>query len=355
MKERIGIFLFVFILFSISILGLFIKDRDVSSFERRKLMSASELDDDFFGNIDEYMTDQFPFRDLAISVSSIYNRYILNNYESNDVYVVNDYMIEKNEQLDEASVNGFVEKINYINNNYLMDSNNVYYTIIPDKGYFLDGNKYLKIDYDELFSRVNNGLNLNYIDMLGILKLEDYYKTDIHIKQDSYFKVLDELDKHLDFGYISQDYERKVYDKFYGGTYSKVSLGEGDILLYLTNEDIENARVWHFDYGEKSVYDEDELYGVDAYNVFLSGPSGLIEITNENISDERELVVFRDSFASSLVPLLVPYYSKITMIDLRYMSISYVSDYVNFEDKDVIFIYSTLNINNSNILKVNYK
>ena len=35
---------------------------------------------------------------------------------------------------------------------------------------------------------------------------------------------------------------------------------------------------------------------------------------------EKELVIFRDSFGSSISPLLINYYSKITIIDNRYIS-----------------------------------
>ena len=44
--------------------------------------------------------------------------------------------------------------------------------------------------------------------------------------------------------------------------------------------------------------------------------------TEENTENKtgRELVVFRDSFASSFVPLLVEGYDKITLIDTRYIS-----------------------------------
>lgn len=49
---------------------------------------------------------------------------------------------------------------------------------------------------------------------------------------------------------------------------------------------------------------------MDAYNVFLGGPSALIEIENSEASNEKELIIFRDSFASSLTPLLISEYQK---------------------------------------------
>ena len=126
-------------------------------------------------------------------------------------------------------------------------------------------------------------------------------------------------------------------------------------LIYLTNDILENVRVKHLEYKDNYVYKEDAFKSSDAYNVFLSGPSSLIEIINDNADTQKELIIFRDSFGSSFTPLLIPYYQKITLIDLRYMDLSIVPQYVTFDNKDVLFAYSTLIVNNSSILKVSVK
>jgi len=91
------------------------------------------------------------------------------------------------------------------------------------------------------------------------------------------------------------------------------------------------------------------------YDVFLSGASSFIEIENKNINDGSTLIIFRDSFASSLAPLLIPYYNKIIMVDLRYIHFDYAKNIIDFENADVLFLYSTLIINNSSTLKVSVK
>ena len=59
----------------------------------------------------------------------------------------------------------------------------------------------------------------------------------------------------------------------------------------------------------------------------------------------------RDSFASSLAPLLVSGYRKITLVDLRYISGDMIGNFIDFKDQDVLFLYSTLILNNSLSLK----
>lgn len=355
MKEKILSISFITILFSFSILGLILKDKDISSYERRKLTSSSSLKEDLLSNLDDYLTDQFPLRDFFISLNSTYDRYILNNKEDNNVYLENGYIIEKLYPLNEKEVSNFISKINYINNIYLKE-NRVFYTIIPDKSYFLDKNKYLKIDYDYLYNNLSNNLNIENIDIRSLLSLEDYYKTDIHIKQSSYFKIIKELSRHLEFEYQDMEYKEVKYSPFYGASYSKVpSFVKPDDLIYLSNDITDNVTVKHLEYGNKNVYEKDELKSADSYNVFLSGPSSLIEIDNPNFQTDKEIIIFRDSFGSSMSPLLIPYYKKITLVDLRYIHADLLPNYIDFKDKDILFLYSTLLVQDSHLLKVNMK
>ncbi len=352
MKEKIISISFVGILFSFLILSFFMKDKEISSYERRKLMTSSKLKEDFVEHLDTYLTDQFPFRDNFISLHTVFERYGLFNIDSNDVYIKNGYVVEKNYPLDEKSVSSFISKLNYIKETYLQD-NKVFYTIIPDKAYFLNQKKYLTLNYNDIFQKLLNNIKIDYIDIIDLLNLEDYYKTDIHIKQPSYQKIVNRFSDYLTFTYDKSSYDEHVYNKFYGASYSKVpSFTKPDELVYLTNKSINEATVWHLEYGEKKVYDEEKLGGVDSYDVFLSGPSALIEIENKADNVEGELIIFRDSFGSSFAPLLIPYYKKITLIDLRYIDFSLLDKYVSFQNQDVLFAYSTLIVNNSQLLKV---
>lgn len=355
MKEKIISIIFIFTLFSFSLASLIIKDKDISTYERRKLSSKETLKEDFISNLDDYLTDQFPLRDLFISTNSTFDRYILGNNDSNDTYIKDGFIIDKNYPLDEKNVNGFIEKINYVKENYLND-NRVFYSIIPDKAYFLNDQKYLKLDYTYLLNKLQKEINIPYIDIINLLTLDDYYKTDIHIKQDSYFKVIENLSPYLEFAYQDLSYEEKIYNNFYGASYSKVpSFIKPDELKYMSNDAINNAKAKHLEYGEKNIYDIEMLNSADAYNIFLSGPSSIIEIENSSIDNNKELIIFRDSFASSMTPLLIPYYKKITLIDLRYINMNYVTNYVDFTNQDVLFLYSTLIVNDSILLKVNPK
>ena len=88
--------------------------------------------------------------------------------------------------------------------------------------------------------------------------------------------------------------------------------------------------------------------------MFLSGAAAVLTVTNPNASEAakgRELILFRDSFGSSIAPLLIDCYETITLVDIRYIASEFLSQYVDFHGQDVLFLYSTTIINNSAMLK----
>ena len=135
-----------------------------------------------------------------------------------------------------------------------LQSSNVYYSIIPDKAYFLDGNKYLKMDYTKLYTDLKN-INGSYIDIASVLTLEDYYKTDIHWKQENLDKVVKALMPNMGNPYIELEYEPKIHEGFAGASYSKAGgVVAKDTLTYLSNYIIDSAAVNHIEYGRLRCY-----------------------------------------------------------------------------------------------------
>lgn len=125
-----------------------------------------------------------------------------------------------------------------------------------------------------------------------------------------------------------------------------------DTITYLTNSTISNSKVYYLeDNKSNTVYTLDKVNNLDKYDIFLGGASAYIEITNPNTNNNKELIIFRDSFGSSLAPLLLDAYSKITLIDIRYINSDSYLKLLEFTNQDVLFLYSTLIVNNSSTLK----
>ncbi len=352
MKEKVVSITFIIFIIGFFMASFVLEDELLSKFERRKLAQAPKLNNDFVSNLDDYIIDQFPLRDEFINLNSNINRKIWQIKDYNDVYVKDGLIYDINYPLNEKQCINFSNKVNHIIDKDLQNSN-VYYAIIPDKEYFLSDEEYLKIDYEVLKDKVR--IVAEYIDIMQELKVEDYYRTDIHWKQENLQGVVKAIIEQMGNTYLDLQYSYHKYEPFYGASYSKSGNAvKPDELIYLKNEYTDKAIIKHLEYGKKDVYDLEKVDEMDSYDIFLSGASSLIEITNPLTTNNKELIIFRDSFSSSLVPLLIPYYSKITLIDLRYINYDIVSSMLDFENKDVLFIYSAQVINSSNLLKVNF-
>ena len=108
------------------------------------------------------------------------------------------------------------------------------------------------------------------------------------------------------------------------------------------------------------MYDMEKAYGKDPYEMFLGGSLSLITIDNPNATTDKELIIFRDSFGSSITPLLAEGYSKITVVDVRYVMPTMLGTFrdartgeklLDFKNADVLFLYSSLVLNNSSTIK----
>ena len=99
------------------------------------------------------------------------------------------------------------------------------------------------------------------------------------------------------------------------------------------------------------MYNMEKAEGKDAYEMFLGGSDALLTVENPKAATDRELVIFRDSFSSSLAPLLIKNYRKITLVDIRYIQKEMLGYFIEFDQQDILFLYSAMLLNDSLALK----
>jgi len=352
MKNKIISILFMSFLLFFSIFHIIKPDQDISKTERRKLATFPDikLNSAYITKIEKYLLDQFPYRDEFRSIKANFNYKILNRLDNNNIYLKDNYIFKSNYPTNKKSINNFIKQTEKIKSLF-KKNNKTYMLIIPDKNYYLNDNNFLQIDYDYIFNELNK--NNNIIDIRNIMNLEDYYETDTHWKQENLLKVVSKISEYMNFKYQELKYTKNKFNDFYGVYYGESAIKrEAEQITYLENDLINNAKVKYLENNKlEKVYNEEKLNGLDAYEVYLDGASSFIEITNSEINSKKELIVFRDSFGSSIVPLLIPYYSKITVIDNRYISSDYFLKLIDFKDQEILFLYSTLLINSSSTLK----
>jgi len=84
------------ILFSFSLTIILSESQEVSKYERRKLTTSNDLKENFTENLDDFLSDQFPLRDTLISLSSLYEREILNIKDRKKSFIIiNTNILEK--------------------------------------------------------------------------------------------------------------------------------------------------------------------------------------------------------------------------------------------------------------------
>lgn len=351
---------FLLLLILVFLTNLLKTDADISITERRKLskfpnMNVKNIFDGSFSNkFDTYTTDQMVNRETLKQLKSALELYLFRKNDNNKIYIYKNKLIKIEYPLNEESVLNAAEKINEIQNKYLNDMK-CYYTIVPDKNYFTDRKKYICMDYEKLQNIMQQNIkNIEYINIFDSISLEDYYVTDIHWKQENLQKVVDKISKQMKFSNrLTIPYTQKQIMQFEGAYAKQLPVKvEKDEICILTNEIIESAEVYNYENNKTTkIYDMENFNSNDKYDIYLLGATPLITITNQNAKTNNELIVFRDSFASSLIPLFTEGYSKITLIDIRYIKSKNLEKYIEFKDQEVLFIYSTLLLNNSNILK----
>ena len=127
---------------------------------------------------------------------------------------------------------------------------------------------------------------------------------------------------------------------------------EPETIYFMESAILAGCTVYNHETGKTAaVYDMSKLDSRDLYDVYLSGAAALLTIENPAADSGRELIVFRDSFGSSLVPLLAADYAKVTVVDIRYVASDILGQFVDFHGQDVLFAYSTLVLNDSGSLK----
>ncbi len=362
LKNIVIVFVTASFLFGLSAFFIFGPDKIVSESERRLLKTfpdfnvSSVMSGQFMQDFETYAADQLPLRDRFRSIKAFCAYYLFRQSDVNDIYLQNGYASKLDYPQSNDSLDYAASRFTHIFDKYLKSSNtNVYLSVIPDKNCFLASqNGYPSIDFNDFVRYLRENTEyMQYIDISGCLELTDYYKTDTHWRQEEIEDVAQTLVGAMGVQLENSHSPISLENPFYGVYCGQSALNlPPEKILYLTDEVIENFEVYDYETDSNiPVYDMEKAYGKDPYEMFLSGSKSLLRIKNDAVSNGKKLIVFRDSFGSSIAPLLAEGYSETFLIDIRYISPDILGSLVDFDNSDVLFLYSTLVLNNSVTLK----
>ena len=334
----------------------FIPSRQISEAERRPLAQRPAFSEKFQTEFESYSLDQFPLRQSFRTLKSLFHTGVLGQKDNNGIYLTNGTAVKQEYPLNGDSVKYAISRFQRIYDKYLAGSR-CFYAIVPDKGYYLgEDSGHLTMDYDALYAQMAAGMTwAEEIDLRPTLTGADYYRTDTHWRQERLIPAAAALSEGLGVtGPRAEDFAAAPVERpFYGVYYGQAALPMVPDTLYLMENDVlSQCTVYDYETGiTGNMYDMTKLDSRDLYDVYLSGAGALLTIENPGAKTNRELVIFRDSFGSSMAPLLLADYAKVTLADIRYVQPDMLGQFLDFHGQDVLFLYSTLVLNNSAALK----
>lgn len=335
--------------------NFFGKTPEYSDSERRVLAKFPEvtmervLSGAFSKEFEEYTVDRFPMRDLWRTIKAYVRTGVFAQKDNHKIYVADGHISKLEYPMNSEMVDHAANVFEKVKKRYLED-NDIYLAVIPDKNrYLAEKNGYLSIDYDAFSKYIKEKVHFaKYIEIADLLEAEDYYQTDTHWRQEKIQDVADRLASAMGVK-LDANYESKQLDVPFYGVYAGQSalFHKPDQITYLVDERFEEIQVE----GASAIYDFQKAEGKDSYEMFLSGNQPIVTMKNPQAQNGKRLIIFRDSFASSLAPLMISGYEEIVLVDLRYISSDMLGEYVEFENADVLFLYSTMLLNSSLSMK----
>ena len=338
--------------------SIFGEKRETSVNENRALqqlpaLSLSAINDGSFQKqYNDYLSDQFEFRDFWVKAKSNI-MLTLGQKDMNDVYFgSDDYLIEKYSEADfnKKTIKYNTKTLTKFLNAQAEDGFDVTCAFIPSKGTALKSKmpKYSSA-YDT--SYVVDGVKkkckkgVNFVDLNDTLSQHAdegiYYKTDHHwTSLGAYYAYCDIMKASgLEAKTVDIDAFTKtdVTDGFLGSTYDKVQIyHKGDTITKYDSG--VNVKVnYHGDMPKsESLYYDKALEGKSKYEYFLGGNYSRIDIRTD-VKNGETLLLIKDSFSNSLVPFLVNNFRHIIMVDLRFFN-GDIYDILDEEDISYIFV-----------------
>ncbi len=331
-----------------------------------KFSFGNYLSGRFESQLDNYVSDQFAFRNTFIKIKSSADLTI-GQIKANGVFKAKDsYLMEDIAYPDEASFRADINALEQFRKKY--KKKKMYFMLVPNAANILsdklpggvvthDQNE----DMDRLFSAVKE-MGYKPVDVREELteaskKQQVYYRTDHHWTTDGAYVAFKKAAKVMKLK-SETEYEAYTVKKDFVGTLcskSGFTNGRKDaIKIYLpTGDKYLNSVIRYKDKKEKTTmyYDMANLDIKDAYTVFGGTNQSLITITTPT-KKNRHLLVVKDSYANCFIPFLTQDYRTITIVDPRYYYENIATVIKADEIDDVLFLYNANTFFSDNYMRM---
>lgn len=299
-----------------SLLYLVLPKREFSPLEKRYLtqaptLTAQNLLSGGFGDeVEDYMADQMPGRDVFVGINAYYER-ALGLQKSKDIWVLDGKLVRRPVTADANTVSRRAAVVERFAQN---QSTPVTLSLIPSAGWAVGDSAY---EDEALIEEIYDAAKVDAISLMDTFRgrPELFYNTDHHWTSQGAFEAYRVLMNALEKP-VEESYTVETYPHFRGANYASSC-------LWLTKEEL--LEMWHageiiVNPGTETAHDgvfyPAQLESFDPYTVFLGGNQPLIQLYNP--AGSGKLLVIRDSFSNCLGGFLAQSYEQVTLVDLRY-------------------------------------
>ncbi len=366
------LFVFLFTLFGFPIVEMLLPDRDYIVDERRAaspppVLSLDSLREGSFSDgVESYLLDNLPFRESFRRLKNRFSQKILGLSDIDGYFMTENGVAMDLSPLNETRVVKNASLFDHLIDRYFPENERIFLAVIPDKAcYARPAGE--RLDSEALTDLLDENMKSPHrrVDLFDALSLSDYFATDIHLKQEGWFSPLERLAAAMDFQAPAlSDFDRLTLGEFQGTLGAQAALSaEHDILTLLYDKGgvIEDAKVTYPDRQTAGLYDTSFFAtSGDKYDVFLRGEivgegkdrvgNFFIQVKNLKAASPRKLILFRDSFARAALPLFLPAYSEVVLVDLRAPTAFYGENARLLsadENTDILFLVSTHTLNST--------
>lgn len=371
--KRAFIAIFFAMIVLLSLFTLVLPKKSHSELENRDLQKAPVFSIDslkskrFMKDTETFLADHMVGRTYFVKAKTALEM-AMGKREINGVYIASDRLMEVMKDVPLSATDASVAAINDFAQRY-KDKLSVYTMLVPSASEFfsdklpafsmpLGQTQRIKSIYDQME-------NVNRIDVYASLASNTsgyiYYRTDHHWTSYGAYLGYTAMARPLGFKAATKDMfniEHAAHD-FLGTLYSKVLYGE---------DMADTVDLYHFAQAEvvdevvkvtakntqtyPSVFFKENLEIKDKYQVFLGGNDALVKIKT-NVENGKKIIVFKDSYANTLMQFLPLHYEEIALVDLRYLNLP-LEEYLDIDEySQALFLYSLSTfLSDTNIKKV---
>lgn len=309
----------------------------------------------FKDDFETYLSDHLAGRETWVKTSNSIQR-MMGRREINGVYTVDDKMIQLFKGYDAKTVEASLGAINKFAERF--PDKQMFFMLAPTAQEFLTNKipSYAGVISEKTFIEdcCRKTPALTSIDCRSFLgsRADEYiyYRTDHHWTSLGAYSAYQSAAKAL--GYTANSFDKfnieTASSDFRGTLYSK-TLDDGitpDVMEYYTlrqNEPnvkmtcMNGMNVNEYD----SLYVREYLGQKDKYSSFTGSNVPIVTIETD-VGNGKNLLMVKDSYAHSLVPFLSKHYSKITMVDMRYINVDLNRLIDLGEYQQVLFMYNVI-------------